>query len=62
MHLNAIVNSKSLQALNTELKTYAHKGVKLYNSNILFHNTISRYKNIKTNIIWYSATHFLLPT
>lgn len=46
MHLNAIVNSKSLQALNTELKTYAHKGMKLYNSNILFHNTISRYKNI----------------
>lgn len=62
MHLNAIVNSKSLQALNTELKTYAHKGMKLYNSNILFHNTISRYTNTKTNIIWYSATHFLLPT
>lgn len=62
MHLDAIVNGKILKALNTELKTYAHKGMKLYNSNILFHNTISRYKNIKTNILWYSATHFLLPT
>lgn len=58
--LNAIVNIKSLNELDTEIKTsiYTHEFFLI--ETFFVNNAISIYKSIKTNIIWRFLTRLPL--